>query len=154
MADAVKETINGHDYSFHPFLGMQGWRLQIRLAKILGPSVKEGLAALPDEDAKSLMDAEINLGAVGAAVEKLTDALAEHDPNGELVAALLSNTEREGQHLKPGVIDRVYAGNYAEMVKAIVGVIRANNFFGIADFGLGGALKSVTANSPENSTQS
>ena len=38
MAEAVRETIDGHEYTFHPFLGMQGWRLQIRLAKILGPS--------------------------------------------------------------------------------------------------------------------
>ena len=152
MSTAVNETIDGHEYTFHPFLGMQGWRLQIRLAKILGPSVKEALAALPDDpaDVKSLMNAKIDLSVAGSAVEKLTDALAEHDPEGQLVAALLANTERDGKQLKPGVIDRAYSGNYVEMVKAIIGVIRANSFFGMADIGLDEEAGQEADRSPES----
>ena len=150
MAEAVRETIDGHEYTFHPFLGMQGWRLQIRLAKILGPSVKEALAALPDADLKSLMNTKIDLGAIGSAFCSAVDAIAEHDPQGELVAALLANTERDGKQLKPGVIDRAYSGNYVEMVKAIIGVIRANNFFGGAVGGWGNALGETSTRPPAN----
>jgi len=145
MIEPIKKTIDGNDYEIAPFLGMHGWRLQMRLSKLIGPSIRDGLSALSANGVKNLMDAEIDPSALGGAIAGFMDAIADKDPRGELLAELLSQTQRNGQLLSEHNINQVYAANYAEMIKAVVAVVNANNFFGIASFGLASGLEKIAA---------
>ena len=150
MIEPVKKTIDGHEYEIAPFLGMHGWRLQMRLSKLVGPSIRDGLAALSGKGVQNLMEAEIDVSALGGALAGFMDAIAVNDPRGELLAELLSQTQRDGRLLTENNINEVYAANYAEMIKAVVAVVNANNFFGIASFGLASGLEKMAASNPES----
>lgn len=148
MAENVTKTINGVEYEISPFMGMHGWRLQLRLAKLLGPSIKEGLAALPKGKVADMMNSEIDPAMLGGAVAAFMDALAEGDPQGKLVAELLSQTQRSGVLLSEQAINREYAGNYGEMIKALMAVIEANNFFSVRSIGILSALENMAGGNP------
>lgn len=148
MIEPVKKTIDGQEYEIAPFLGMHGWRLQMRLSKMVGPSIRDGLAALSKKGVQSIMEAEIDGSALGGAVAAFMDAIADNDPRGELMAELLSQTQRNGRLLTENNINEVYSANYAEMIKAVIAVINANDFFGIASFGLASGLEKVAAGNP------
>ena len=149
--ESVHKTIDGHDYEIAPFLGMHGYRIQLRLGRMIGPSIKEALGALPKGQVANLMNAEVDPAMFGGAVSAFIDALASNDPQGEFVAELLSQTQRDGKLLNKHNIDREYAANYTEMFKAVIAVVTANNFFGLANIGnLGAVLQQVAANSPES----
>ena len=149
MIEQVDKSINGNNYLIMPFPAMQGWRLQMRLGKLLSQPIKEALSALPKGKLDNLMSGEIDPAMLGGAIGSLMDSLSENDPQGKLVAELLANTSRNGEKLTENKINEVYAVNYDEMFKAIIAVIGANNFFGMASFGLQNALDKV-ANSPAN----
>lgn len=148
MIEPVKKSIDGQEYEIAPFLGMHGWRLQMRLSKMVGPSIRDGLAALSNKGVQSIMDAQIDGSALGGAVASFMDAIADNDPRGELMAELLSQTQRNGRLLTENNINEVYSANYAEMIKAVIAVINANDFFGIASFGLASGLEKVAAGNP------
>lgn len=139
----VEKSINGESYEITPFMGLHGWKLQAKLAKILAPSIRDALGALPKGKVNDLMKTEIDTGALGGAIGSFLDAIATDDPNGELVAELLSQTQRNGVLLGKNVINDVYAANYSEMVKALIAVVTANDFFGVSSFGLGEAMQKI-----------
>lgn len=138
--EPYRKTIKGHDYEVTPFMGIQGWRLQLKLAKIIGPTIREGLAALPKGEISSILDGEVNVSALGGAVAGFIQAVTEADPNGDLVTQMLSTSQRDGQLLTEGAINKCYAANYGELILALLAVVEANDFFGIASFGLGEGL--------------
>ena len=154
MADSVHKTIDGHEYEIKPFLGMHGWRMQIKLGKMLGPAVKDAIASLPKGKLDQLMKAEIDPAMIGGGVSAFIEAVAENDPDGAFAAKLLSQTQRNGRLLNEGEINKAYAANYSEMFKALIAVVVANNFFGVGSFGLGAIVSETAArNSPESSTK-
>jgi hypothetical protein len=148
MADAVTKTINSHDYEIKPFMGMHGWRIQVRLGKMVGPALKEALGSLPKGAVNDLMKAEIDPAMFGGGVSAFIDAIATNDPKGEFVAELLSQTQRDGVLLSQHEINKVYAANYGEMMKALVAVVVANGFFGLDAIGTDGLSGLMAGNSP------
>lgn len=144
MAESVHKTINGHDYEIKPFMGMHGWRIQMRLGKMIGPALKEVLGGLPKGAVADLMKAEVDPAMFGNGVSAFVDAIAANDPQGVFVAELLSQTQRNGIVLSEREINKVFAANYAEMMKAIVAVVSANGFFGLDAIGMG-ALSGLMA---------
>lgn len=150
MADNIKKTIDGVDYEITPFMGMHGWRLQMRLGKMIGPVIREALGAFPKGKLAELMNSEVDPAMFGGAVSAFIDAVADNDPSGEMVAELLGQTQRDGVLLSKTVIDKVYAANYSEMFKALIAVIGANNFFGIAGSGFLAGLQKLAAQAPES----
>ena len=147
MAETVTKDIDGHTYEIAPFLGMRGWQMQMKLGKMIGPAIKEGIAALPKGEVKSLMNANIDPAMIGGAVTAFIDALATNDPDGKFAAQLLSQTQRDGIALNESTINSAYAANYGEMFKALIAVVVANGFFGLGDTGLD-LLKSMAAQAP------
>jgi len=145
MAEPVNKTINGHEYVIKPFNGMTGWQYQMRLGKMVGPAIKEGMGALPKGKLDSIMDGEIDLSAIGGAVSSFMDALATNDPDGSFAKQLLAYTTRDGVPVK---VEEHYAANYGEMMRALIAVVVANDFFGAGSFGFQGALEAVARNSP------
>ena len=136
--ETIKKTITdsdgqSHEYEIFKFTGLQGWNYQIRLGKILAPAIKEALSALPKGKLDKLLTGDIDPKLFGGAIDSFINALATNDPKGEFVAELLQNTLRDGNKLSTIEINTVYAGNYLEMMKAVIAVISANNFFGISN---------------------
>lgn len=147
--ETIKKTITdsegqSHEYEIYKFTGLQGWNYQIRLGKILAPAIKEALSALPKGKLDKLLTGDIDPKLFGGAIDSFINALAINDPKGEFVAQLLENTHRDGKKLSTIEINTVYAGNYLEMVKAIIAVISANSFFGLSNFGSLGDLINKT----------
>lgn len=136
MAETVKKQIDGNDYEIAPFLGMHGWRLQMRLGKMLGPSIKAVIDGMPAGQVASIMQANVDPAMIGNGVAAFIDALTENDPDGKLVEQLLSQTQRNGVLLSQHEINKVFAANYGEMMKAVIAVVVANGFFGLSATGL------------------
>lgn len=147
MAEPVQKDINGHAYEIKPFNGMTGWRMQARLGKMIGPAIREALGALPKGKVENLMSSKIDPAMFGGAAAAFVDAIATQDPDGKFAAELLSYTTRDGV---PVNISEHYAANYAEMFKALIAVVQANDFFGIGSFGFQGALETAAQASPAN----
>lgn len=122
-----------HSYEIYKFTGLQGWNYQIRLGKILAPAIKEALGALPKGKLDKLLTEDIDPKLLGGAIDSFINALAINDPKGEFVSQLLENTLRDEKKLNINEINKVYAGNYIELIKAVLAVISANNFFGISN---------------------
>ena len=133
-----------HNYEIYKFTGLQGWNYQIRLGKILAPAIKEALSALPKGKLDKLLTGDIDPKLFGGAIDSFINALATNDPKGEFISELLQNTLRDGNKLSTIEINTVYAGNYLEMMKAVIAVISANNFFGLSNFGSLGDLINKT----------
>ena len=148
--ESIKKTITdaegqSHSYEIYKFTGLQGWNYQIRLGKILAPAIKEALSALPKGKLDKLLTGDIDPKLFGGAIDSFINALAINDPKGEFVAELLQNTLRDGNKLSTIEINTVYAGNYLEMIKAVIAVISANSFFGLSNFGnLGDLINKTT----------
>lgn len=148
--ESIKKTITdadgqSHEYEIYKFTGLQGWNYQIRLGKILAPAIKEALSALPKGKLDKLLTGDIDPKLFGGAIDSFINALATNDPKGDFVAELLQNTLRDGNKLTTIEINTAYAGNYLEMMKAVIAVISANGFFGLSNFGSLENLLSKTA---------
>ena len=138
--ESIKKTITdaegqSHSYEIYKFTGLQGWNYQIRLGKILAPAIKEALSALPKGKLDKLLTGDIDPKLFGGAIDSFINALAINDAKGDFVAELLQNTLRDGNKLTTIEINTVYAGNYLEMMKAVIAVISSNGFFGLSNFG-------------------
>lgn len=133
-----------HSYEIYKFTGLQGWNYQIRLGKILAPAIKEALSALPKGKLDKLLTGDIDPKLFGGAIDSFINALATNDAKGDFVAELLQNTLRDGNKLNTIEINTAYAGNYLEMIKAVIAVISANGFFGLSNFGSLGDLINKT----------
>lgn len=147
--ETIKKTITdadgqSHEYEIYKFTGLQGWNYQIRLGKILAPAIKEALSALPKGKLDKLLTGDIDPKLFGGAIDSFINALAINDAKGDFVAELLQNTLRDGNKLSTIEINTVYAGNYLEMMKAVIAVISANSFFGLSNFGSLGDLINKT----------
>ena len=154
MAESVHKTIDGQEYEIKQFLGLHGVRMQFKLGQMLGPAIKEAIGALPKGKIDSILKSEIDPAKIGGAVSSFFDALSEKDPEGAFVTKLLSQTQRNGRLLTEAEINRAYAANYVEMVKALLAVVVANDFFGTGSFGFDALASGMTdQNSPESSTK-
>ena len=148
--ESIKKTITdadgqSHEYEIYKFTGLQGWNYQIRLGKILAPAIKEALSALPKGKLDKLLTGDIDPKLFGGAIDSFINALAINDAKGDFVAELLQNTLRDEKKLTTIEINTVYAGNYLEMMKAVIAVISANSFFGLSNFGnLGDLINKTT----------
>lgn len=146
--ESIKKTITdsdgqSHEYEIFKFTGLQGWNYQIRLGKILAPAIKEALSALPKGKLDKLLTGDIDPKLFGGAIDSFINALATNDPKGEFISELLQNTLRDGNKLSTIEINTVYAGNYLEMMKAVIAVISSNGFFGVTSLSLGNLEKLV-----------
>ena len=148
--ETIKKTITdaegqSHSYEIYKFTGLQGWNYQIRLGKILAPAIKEALSALPKGKLDKLLTGDIDPKLFGGAIDSFINALAINDAKGDFVAELLQNTLRDEKKLTTIEINTVYAGNYLEMMKAVIAVISSNGFFGLSNFGdLGDLINKTT----------
>jgi len=111
---------SGHEHAYtHTLHGARdGFRLLLRLSKVLGPSLGELIAA------GGGMEGEVGYDRVGAAVQAAAAALLSDQ---EMVEQLLRHTFRDGERLDGHRFDLAYQANYGELLVAMRRVI-ADNF--------------------------
>jgi hypothetical protein len=130
MLKNEKTLINGHDYQTTVFPAMYGWRLGLKIANILRCGLPELLKTLEKHGGGGvggLLDANVDFGALGNAVSDVIGSIVEHDPNGDVIGQLLSQTTRDGMALNDeNRINQCYSGNHAEMLKAVVWIMKVN----------------------------
>ena len=127
MIESKKVLINNVNYEITPFPGMQGWKIQLKLGKVLSPAFKNIL-----ENENFLEQDVSNLGLV---LKDFLEQLYNFDPNGDFVLELLSKTQRENMLITRGIFDQVYSANYVELSKVLWEVIKTNGFFSLNAIG-------------------
>lgn len=127
MIESKKILINNTNYEITPFPGMQGWKIQLKLGKVLSPAFKSIL-----ENENFLESKASNLGLI---LKDFLEQLYNFDPNGDFVLELLSKTQRENMLVTRGLFDQVYSANYTELAKVLWEVIKTNGFFQLNDIG-------------------
>lgn len=135
MLEPEKVTINETDYTIFPFTGMIGWRLQIKLGKILSPALTDFLKCLPKEADKGVNFGDLEVSSLGGALNKLAEALFDFDPQGNFVLEILGKTQKDGVFINKNTFDIHFAGNYYDLVLLLYHVINVNNFFNVGSFG-------------------
>lgn len=123
-----------HAYTQTLFPAEEGLRLAASLAATLGPAIGRALDSAGVESLSGLAEANIDLA---GAVRELAQALPAMP---DLAIALLRYTRRDGEQVgDKGAFSMAYAGNYAELSRACMWVVRENGFL---DFFTGfGAMK-------------
>lgn len=76
----------------------------------------------PDKGGKSLTNIDINLGEIGDGMNKLFKSLYKHDPSGELILKILSQTTRDGVAINKNTIDGFFKGNIKEIMEILMEV--------------------------------
>jgi hypothetical protein len=147
-----------HDYyvTMHP--AGEGFRLLVRLTRIIGGMLGRAWGALSPSDVgekmaevASMLDQGIDGEGVAQAFERLSQQIL--DEGGDVfVRDILRHTARDGQKLSSaGVFDAAYMGNYGELFGALYFVLKVNfgPFFakrlGGSTGGVAGILDRATA---------
>jgi hypothetical protein len=105
----VDGAIQPVEYIVQQFPAMKAMRIAVKLGKTVGGGI--GVAAKGGFNDVMNMD-------VGAIISEIMCNLDEIETP-KLVAEVLSQTKRNGVFLTEDVINKVYAGNFGEMFKAI-----------------------------------
>lgn len=162
--DPKTETIDGHKWTVCPFPARRAIQLKVRLAKAIGPAIAELIPALgalgkddpgdaKDQDAKA--DVEASTEAALSAFPKAMACLAENLGEEEFTQTILDLMElssRDDTQITPEYFDTAFAGNFAEMYKAIWFILKVNysDFFkGLGASDIGRSLKALLPASPQ-----
>lgn len=126
------KIINGHEYSVTKFPARMGFKLQLKLGKLLLPLVSSFIGG--KGSANDIMNSEVNLEKIlGALVDRLDEEHVE-----KLMFQLLSLTRRDNREVKnDSFFDEMYSGNYGELLEALVFIVSINfgNLFKKKDTG-------------------
>lgn len=171
--DPKTEIIDAHKWTVCPFPARRAIQLKVRLAKAIGPAIAELIPALgslginkpgvakdrdtKDQDAKgeTKADVEASTDAALSAFPKAMACLAENLGEEEFTQTILDLMElssRDDTQITPEYFDTAFAGNFAEMYKAIWFILKVNysDFFkGLGASNIGRSLKAFLPKSPE-----
>ena len=116
MIKSYKEIINGHHYECSLFPARQGLRIGVKLGKVLFSG-----DLLSSNSLDSGFDFSGNI-----------DAILDLDKDGSFAVELLSRTVRDGHVITESSFDKIYQGNYKELMEALTFVVKSNfsEFFG------------------------
>ncbi|MDK1020036.1 MAG: hypothetical protein QGD90_00170 [Candidatus Hydrogenedentes bacterium] len=166
--DPKTEMIDGHKWTVCPFPARRAIQLKVRLAKAIGPAIAELIPALgslgidkpgvaKDQDTKgeTKADVEASTDAALSAFPKAMACLAENLGEEEFTQTILDLMElssRDDTQITPEYFDTAFAGNFAEMYKAIWFILKVNysDFFkGLGASNIGRSLKAFLPASPQ-----
>jgi hypothetical protein len=121
----IKDTqtcvIKGHKYEIFHLPVMGNISLFNEFMATVGDSFTSFLSSIgslvsPEATRSSLNDIDINLGEIGDGMNKLFKSLHKHDPSGELILKILSQTTRDGVAINKNTIDGFFKGNIKELM--------------------------------------
>lgn len=120
-------VINGHKYEIFYLPVIGNINLFNEFMATVGDSFNGFLSSIeslmsPDKGGKSLTNIDINLGEIGDGMNKLFKSLYKHDPSGELILKILSQTTRDGVAINKNTIDGFFKGNIKEIMEILMEV--------------------------------
>lgn len=111
-------------YITRKFPAREGLAIHMKLVNVFSSSLS-GLFGVVAEHGTDATAAELAPHIISVA-----DSIFEKDPELQLLFKLMKYTVREGKPLSDGDnFDDAYAGNYDELLSAVIEVVKANNFF-------------------------
>ena len=156
--DAKTEMIDGHKWTVCPFPARRAIQLKVRLAKAIGPAIAELIPALgalgkdaPAADATPEANTDAALSAFPKAMACLAENLGEEEFT-QTILDLMELSSRDDTTITPEYFDTAFAGNFAEMYKAIWFILKVNysDFFkGLGASNIGRSLKAFLPASPQ-----
>lgn len=119
MIKTVTEIINGNEYVITTFNAIKGNLILFKLIKYL-----RGGAELFNSitESKSILDSDVGIGKV---LEKIIADVEPEELN-EFLCSLLTNVSLKGQFMTKDTIEQHFAGNYLEMYKLFIAIIKVN----------------------------
>lgn len=123
MRETQTKTIDGHNYQVQMLPGTKSWKMMLRLAKMIGPSLGKVIDGAGG-DLNKLMASGISSSFISEAIAMLTSRLDEGEV--ELIVQQLSEcTLVDNKPLKP-VFDLHFQGDPIGVVKWLAFSIQAN----------------------------
>lgn len=119
------KTIDGTKYTVTQFPARLGFRLKIRLARLLAPAIGPLLGGVDASNLSKLADVDVNSAMTGKGFASLFET-ADPDVLLDLVLELLRDTRREGHEIDEALFDREFAANYGHLYKVLAFVISVN----------------------------
>lgn len=123
MRHTHQREIDGTWWTVSEFSATEGLRLLTRLTNLCGGPLSKAIQALPKD--QSIMDAELNVELLGAAVAELSVRLDEAGTV-ELIRRLLSGTRADDREVVPQ-FDVLFQGRYLTLFK-VLGFVLESNF--------------------------
>lgn len=119
MIKTVTEIINGNEYVITTFDAIKGNLILFKLIKYLrgGASIFDGLSK-----GSNFLDSELS---IGSALEQIISNIDPDEMN-NFVIMMLKNTTYKNSPLSEDIIKQHFAGNYTEMYKLLIAIIKAN----------------------------
>jgi hypothetical protein len=133
MIETKEKYINECKYTCTQFPARRALKLKTKLIKLIAPSIFTGIGAA---QGPNILDVSLDSPLLGKAVEMLVSRLDEDDMV-RLILEMLSSTRRDGKELTEGHFDMVYAGNFAELFKALFFVLEVNFGSFFQEMGIG-----------------
>ena len=138
MIEEKTKLINDATYVVQQFPARRGLKLKTKLAKLIAPTAVALIGSVSKDKSGGIsLDSEANPDTIAKAITGLVSNL-DSDEILSLVFGLLEMTTRNGVNLvsqNGAHFDMIYAGNYGELVQALVYVVEVN--FGSFFRGLG-----------------
>ena len=140
----IEKTVDGHNVKIVQFNGVRGFRLKVRLFKLLLPILgtlfkSDLLKGLQEgKDTKEGLLEEFmgsDLSKVLPSILQKAAETIEEETFFRLVMDLLSGTFIDNRELNEDFFGEIFAANYFLVYKILTEVIKANNFFGNGDIG-------------------
>jgi hypothetical protein len=119
MIKTVTEIINGNEYVITTFSAIKGNLILFKLIKYLrgGAELFNSLS-----ESKSVLDSDV---AIGNILEKIIEDVDPEELN-NFLCSLLENVSFKNKFMSKDIIDKHFAGNYIEMYKLLIAIIKAN----------------------------
>lgn len=119
MIKTVTENIDGNEYVITTFDAIKGNLILFKLIKYLrgGASLLDGLL-----DSESVMDEDV---AIGSVLERIITTIDPEELNTFLID-MFQSTALNNSPMTHDVIKHHFAGNYLEMYKVLIAIIKAN----------------------------
>ena len=129
MIEEKTKVINDATYTVQQFAARRGLKIKTRLVKLIAPTAVSLMGCVSrDGEGNISLDSEASPELIAKAIGGLVNNM-ESDTVLDLIFALLETTTRNGVGVTSqngSHFDMIYAGNYGELVKALIFVVEVN----------------------------
>jgi len=129
--ETTKTKIGENTYTVSQFPGREGFKIKAILIRKVAPALANLAGALDFskvEDINQLLDMNIDGGMISKSVQALVNNLEEEETL-SLIMRMLRHTRMNDAEIDDALFDGTYAGNYDELYKVLIFIIKYNNFF-------------------------